>query len=180
MSLGTIKIEGVDDLIQRVNALVPKSRTAVKRALRKASRPIVASAKARAPRSTGSLAAAQDAIAREGKTLYEVIGAKRGKKSAARKRAEASGRRLEPANYAHLQERGVRPHSLGKVRTEVLMTVLAGKKRRKRIVARWNDAGAHHPGHPAQPFLGPAFEARKAEVLPALKSELLKVLESAG
>lgn len=180
MSIDTIKLEGVDDLVRRVNALVPKARTAVKRGLRKASKPIVAAAKAGAPRETGSLAAAQDSIVREGRTLYAVIGAKRGKKSAARKRAEASGRRLEPANYAHLQERGVRPHSLGKVHTEVLMTAPAGKKRRKRIVARWHDAGARHPGHPAQPFLGPAFEAHKAEVLPALKSELLKVLESAG
>lgn len=59
------------------------------------------------------------------------------------------GRRI-----AHLVELGTAPHSLAK-----------GASRRKGIL---QDMPPHHPGTPQVPFVRPAFEATKAEVVSAL------------
>lgn len=60
-----------------------------------------------------------------------------------------------PTFYAHLVEKGTRPHALGKGSRIARLT-----KRKVNV----NQHGNMHPGSPAEPFMAPALEKNKGTV----------------
>lgn len=97
---------------------------------------------------------------RRGKTLaYAVIGARK----KVRKTVRVGGRTIiaVPAFYAHLVEKGTRPHSLGK-----------GAKLARRGKAAANVVGKQHPGARPQPFLGPAYRQNQGVIANAMTAEM--------
>lgn len=136
-----------------------KKRQITKKAVKAGAKLVQQAAKARAPRRKGSGALRRSLgikaeKGRGGKTLaYAVVGARR--KVATRYK----GRATVPANYAHLVERGTRPHAI---------PVGAG------------GAARRHPGAKPKPFLRPALQGQRAAayaiMLKTMAAEVAKVL----
>jgi HK97 gp10 family phage protein len=154
-----------------------KKRQITKKAVGAGARVIAKDVKKRAPRRKGSGAlrvsiGTKSQKGRKGKTLaFAVIGAR---KKVVR---VFKGRKTVPANYAHLVEKGTKPHSL-------LKRAKSKLGRLKRVVRIAAGAGARHPGTKPKPFLAPALEAKKAEaarvMMDVVAKEIAKELSKAA
>lgn len=80
---------------------------------------------------------------------------------------------LNWVHLAHFFERGVRPHS-----TTTKRLVSRAKHIRGRAWKRLHPGGMH-PGLPASPFIGPAYEESKSLVQARYRDEVLRGLEKA-
>ncbi len=133
-----------------------KSRQLAVRIVKAGAKVVQASARAKAPRGkTGLLKKAIGMKAvkgTRGKTLaFAVIGA-RSKVEGAK-----GGKTVKPSKYAHLVERGTKPHSLVK---RAKKADVAGWAAREKLIAA--GGGKKHPGATPKPFLGPALQSSKA------------------
>lgn len=86
------------------------------------------------------------------------------------------GRKIKPSKYAHLVEKGTKPHSLLK-RSKSKIGKVA------RAVAVAAGAGKRHPGAKPKPFLRPALDQNKdaagRAMLDALGAEIKRVIAGA-
>ena len=136
-----VKLDGARELVAALKQVDEKVRNRVIRgAVRKAAKPMRARAAQRAPDATGRLRLAmaiRTKLYRRTGVAGAVVGARA---EATNKEAKALrswiGRRVNPANYAHLVEFGTRPHAI------------------------WRRGGGpkiKHPGAPGRPFMLPAY-----------------------
>ncbi|AMV23419.1 hypothetical protein VT84_03350 [Gemmata sp. SH-PL17] len=147
-----------------------KKRQITMKAVKAGAKPVQQSAKVRAPRrkKSGALKQSLGVKAKKGtrgQTLaFAVIGARR------KVEKVYKGKKTIPAYYAHLVEKGTKPHSL-RSRKRSLFQKVRDYLTKKR---RW------HPGAKAQPFLGPALDSQRNEVskimLETLGAEIRRVL----
>lgn len=149
-----------------------KERSITLRAVKAGARLVQADAKAAAPRRKGSGALRQSLGTKavkgtRGSTVaLAVVGARkkvvktlsRGNKSV----------RVVPAFYAHLVEKGTRPHAIGK-----------GSKLGRKGKASGPQAGGMHPGAKAQPFLVPAWESNRSRAAEEAKKVLADEIQKA-
>lgn len=131
-----------------------KKRQIAQKAVRAGAKLVQQAAKARAPKRKRSGALKRSigikaAKGRKGKTLaYAVVGARR------KVITRYKGRKTVPANYAHLVEKGTKPHSLLKRAKGALAKL-------KRLAQVKAGVGRQHPGAKAKPFLRPALESQR-------------------
>ena len=134
----------IDKIIAQVE------RRGNRRALNKASRPIIKGARRKVRRRHGDLRKSLGNVIRmEKKTgaIISIIGPRRGRKRV------VDGKPVDPANYAHLVEYGTQPHEIKPRNPAGALPV-------------GNDQFAgtvQHPGTPAAPFLRPAYDENKNE-----------------
>jgi HK97 gp10 family phage protein len=155
-----------------------KKRTVTQRAVKAGAKIVQRAAKAAAPKRKGSGALKQSvgikaAKGRRGKTLaYAVVGPRK----KVRKTVRVGGRTVTavPAFYAHLVEKGTRPHSLTK----------GAKLARRGRAAAGQGRVPQHPGARPNPFLGPAFTRNRgpvaAEVKRVMAAEVEKEVKKAA
>lgn len=91
-----------------------------------------------------------------------------GKKAQAEMHAAGRGKELyyyDPANYAHLVERGTRPH--GPKKKRILYNPQTGQFYGRRV-----------RGTPARPFMRPAFDSQKGVAMRRINEKLLKGIDA--
>lgn len=184
-----LDLSGIDAVVSAA-----KTRAMALKAVKAGAKLIQAAAKARAPRRPRSGALKQSIGIKpqkgtRGKTAaYAVVGARKGvvkQVPVARRpgrRKKVGGTRVPggarhtikavPFYYSHLVEKGTRPHALKK-----------GSRLARRGKPEAGQRGGRHPGAKAHPFLGPAFDATRAQAVKAaeavLAAELAKVMAKA-
>lgn len=157
MAILRTRIE-VDTSGLRQLSSVSKQRGVTLKGARAGAKVVQRAGKSAAPKRRGSGALKQSlgvkaAKGKRGKTLaYAVVGPRK----KFRKTVTVGGRTTTavPAFYAHLVEKGIRPHSLKKG------SLLA--RRNKKAVGQ--GVGRQHPGAKPRPFLGPAYESNKGVI----------------
>jgi HK97 gp10 family phage protein len=145
-----------------------KKRTITQKAVKAGAKPVAAAAKAGARRESGALKQSIGIKAGKGKkglTLaFAVIGAR------TKTEKVFKGRKRKPSHYAHLVEKGTKPHSLGK---RARKGALHAAKVKLGI-------GRKHPGAKAHPFLKPALdrnrEAAGKIIMEVMGTEIAKEL----
>lgn len=152
------KLTGLDEF-QRVLKTLPGSvqKRVLHPGMRKATSIVNKSAKAGAPRRSGQLYRSLGAKVKtypSGVTVG-VVEPRPGFKIAGK-----GGKNIDPRRYAHLVERGVKAHAVGK-----------GSSVKKK-----SQSGKMHPGARAQPFLMPAFTMNQTRIVAAFEDELEKML----
>lgn len=158
-----VSVTGLRDCMRRVAKLKRGVRNKlIRKAMSKSTQPLAKAAKSRAPKRFGLL---QKSLGRKMKTysksgtVVAIVGPRSGFQRPVPGRGKNGKRRVaNPLYYAHLVEKGTRPHSLGKG------SRLRGKKARQ--------SGAMHPGARPRPFLGPAWRAGRAKVESTFRNEL--------
>lgn len=149
----------------------------IRKGLGDATRTLLGSAKAKVPTDTKSLKKALGRVVRKfkvGRGYHGVVGArmdappKRGRKAKAarftHKKAQKGyqkERAVVPANYVHLVEFGTQPHA-----------VSGGAEVGRRGKPTVGQAGKPHPGARPQPFLRPAYDEVKGDVLALIKARV--------
>lgn len=142
-----IQMEGIDQMIVNLEKL--GTRVAARgpnAAVRAGGSVIIKEMRRRAPKDTGSLKKSigqKLKVYRRDQTVVSIVGARS-------KRYDTPKGRRNPAIYAHLIERGVRPHRLGR-------------------------RGATHPGVPRRPFMRPAWDAAAPRARQAVIDKLSEV-----
>lgn len=159
---GGIVLSGADPLIAKLVELPSKVfRKGLLSASRKAMRPVVAQAKATAPRETGTL---KQSIGIKIKTypkrgtVVTIVGPRAGFG------IEYEGRKRDPVYYAHLQEGGHR----------VVAANTLGTRFSKKVgnLIKVKGSGAVLGRVPPRPFLQPALKSNQAVVVAILRTEL--------
>ena len=148
-----------------------RQRIAAK-ALAAAAKPVVNEAKSRAPKRYGALRGSIASVIRKypSGVVVAVIGPRRGWAGKQKRFAGKTGQKgqpIEPANYAHLVEYGVRPHAIGKgAKLDRVSRVRMHDGTEKVIVTKpgTHQQGKRHPGARKQPFMRPAFDAHKGNI----------------
>lgn len=141
-------LRGIEEMTRNLEQL--GTRTALRgpsAAVRAAGSVIVKEMRRRAPRETGSLRKSLGQKVKTYKsdgTTVAIIGAR------SRTFQTSKGRR-NPANYAHLVEKGSAPHRLGR--------------------------GGRHPGSAAKPFMRPAWDAQAPRARKAAIDKMTKIFE---
>lgn len=177
---------GVPELYEQLRkADVKIARQAMRKAIAKSLKPILADAKANVAEDTGTLKEALGQKIKAYKGGLSVTGiagprydkvSKRSKKPPKPKKfarvVQRGGKSVEliPAKYAHLVEKGTRPHALGKG-SQIPSTNEARRARQKNL----SQTGRIHPGAKAQPFMGPALQKNKT----LLNAEMTHFLKAA-
>lgn len=152
----TVKIDGIEDMIQNLEKL--GTRVALRgpaAAVRAGGSVIVKEMRRRAPKDTGSLKKSlgqRVKTYRGSKTVTSIVGARS-------KRYDTAKGRRNPAYYAHLIELGVKPHRTGK----------------KKIGYR-RGAGMH-PGFRGRPFMRPGWDAAAPRAVDAVADKMTQVFE---
>lgn len=160
-----IGLLGDEELQKRLNALPDKViRRIVPRASELATDSVLADARRRAPEETGllkeSLGKKQKLYRRSG-TFVTVVGPRMGFKRIVKvfdREGRSKPRYRNPVNYAHLVEKGTKPHSL---RT-------AGKGVVSRAVHKLRSK--NHPGTVARPFISTAYAKNRGRVVQVYRS----------
>ncbi len=161
--------------IEEIKSLA-KRRAITLKAVKAGAKPVAAAVKARAPRRKGSGALKQSIgiKAKGGKknrtktAAYAVIGPRRKVVKFVKNKGRKSTIKAVPANYAHVVEKGTRPHSIKK-----------GTGFRK--VGKHAAPGSPgiHPGAKAKPFLAPAWRSTKSQALEAARQVFATELKAA-
>ncbi len=158
-SIGSVtSVEGLEDILGALRALEKRMRSAgIDRALRAASKPMVAAIRQEVPVETGSLKKSIGLKLRtyKGKSRVSIIGARV-------KAYQTELGKRNPAYYAHLVEFGVRPHDLREKR----------KVLGKGVYRRIGKNARMHPGHDGTGAMRRGFE----KASPQAKAELIRVL----
>lgn len=155
-----LKADGFEELRAKLAALPDKVfRRVVAQASRKSMKIVISEARsnARAIKETGALAKSlgvkQKTYRRSGVQIT-IVGPRKGFKTSVATKNEVTGKMVivnrDPQWYAHLVEFGTAPHDLGD-----------GSNGRKGI----STGGQRHPGAKAKPFLRPAMDNNRAQVL---------------
>lgn len=153
-----------------------KQRAITLKAVKAGAKVIPGAAKSLAPRRSGALKQSLGIKAvrgTKGKTsALAVIGArKKVVKEIQRSKKSASKTKAVPAFYAHLVEKGTRPHALGKG---------AKLARKGKPQIHTNQTGRQHPGAKAHPFLKPAWEGNADRAIEAgekvISQEIAKLM----
>lgn len=158
------KIDGIDGLVAKLKDLrASLQRKVLRSAMRKSASVINKSAKGMAPRRTGQLRRSLG-VAVKAYPSGVVIGVVEPRAGFKIQIPAANGRmkNIDPRYYAHLVEKGTKPHAVGK-----------GSRTRGRKASQ---AGRLHPGAKAQPFLLPAFTMNQARVIAIFEEEIEKAL----
>lgn len=168
------EIQGLAEVVATLKGLPAKlQRKIMRKALSKATKGTVAAARRLVPRETGLL---KKSIGRkvvtykESGVLVVVIGPRKGFRQDVTRRGRGKPSIADPVNYAHLVEFGTKPHSLLKGASSRGRL----KKATADLVAR--GIGKIHPGAKARPFLRPAFDQTKGQILQIFAEEVQKGL----
>lgn len=195
-----LTIDGIPELQAALKAMRGSDiNRAVRYASKKAIAPVVKSMKTNAPRETGLLRryiSWKQKTYKNGTTVTLAGPRKRhGLKQRVSVKKNINGKRFtvsqarNPEMYAHLVEGGTRPHSLGsgtslgKASREFKALTDRGRSWKK---TRWTKAiakhqrGAMHPGTKAQPFVLPAYQKNKVQMLRIYRNELWVGIEKAA
>ena len=135
-------------------------------ALKKAAKPIVKAAKAKAPKDSGLLAKSIGTKFKVNKRRgvgYVVIGPTDSKQTKARSKLSGNKAKRNPAHYGHLVEMGTKPHA----------------NKYTRVGDQIIPVGSWHPGTGPRPFLRPAFDANKGALVGAVRAELKSAIRKA-
>ena len=168
---------GVPELYEQLRkADVKIARQAMRKAITKAIKPILADAKQDVPTDTetlkdslgqkivsykGGLSVTGIAGPRYDKRAKKVVPGKAPKAKKFSRMVQRGNKQVEkvPTFYAHLVEKGTRPHALGKG-SQIPHANLRRRARQKNLIQHGN----MHPGAKAHPFMGPALQKNKALV----------------
>lgn len=163
MSNEAVKLEGGKELRNLFNELPKRVRSkGLRQAVSAGATPVVKALKADTPRVSGLLKKAETKKIKTykgGTNVIAVIGAN------VNTAGEYNGRNRVPANYFHLVEDGVAPHSLSK----------GASIRRKRA---GDGNGAQHPGFAGRHMLKNAYNTTKDQAGSIMVDKLQSVLES--
>ncbi len=167
----SVSLTGDVELMRLLENLPDKVfKKVIGKASRKAMAPVVKSARRKAPAETGllrkSLGTKQKAYKKNGVTVT-IVGPRKGFKSKVKVDDGRGGTRTEsrnPANYAHLVEFGTRPHS-----TSAGVSSRSKDERTKAFTATQT---TKHPGTQAQPFMRPAFDQNRGNIVRIMHEEL--------
>ena len=148
-----------------------KKRGVTLKAVKAGAKLVQTGAKSRVVRRSGALKQALGIKPKKGtrgKTLaYAVVGAR------TKVVKVYKGKKTVPAYYAHLVEKGTKPHSL-------LRKAALGKLARAAAIRA--GFGRRHPGAKSQPFLKPALDTQQeaigAAILRVLQAEILKAAKT--
>lgn len=145
------------------------------KALEKVMAPVAREARSRAPKRFGALRASIGTVIRKypSRIVVAVTGPRRGWAGKQKKFAGKTGQKgfaIEPANYAHLVEYGVRPHAIGKgSKLDRVSRVRVGSEEKLVVTQQGTyQVGKKHPGARKIPFMRPAWDAHKANIPAAL------------
>lgn len=176
-----MQITGIEDLDKKLKKLTaPQFRTVVAKASNRAMKPVEKAAEAGVPKEFGIL---KKSISRKQKryrranTTITVVGPKQGLKQIVSRKRVFGKRTIEfkeprdPVYYAHIVEKGTRPHTLGKG-TKLFLRAGGGK-------TPGEQRGRMHPGSKAQPFLKPALVAREAQTVQIFADEMKRFIDEA-
>lgn len=178
------KTAGVPELFAALREADKKiARKAIRRGIKAAIKPIVKDAKSEVPEETGTLKKSLgDKIAsyKSGSVVVGIGGprydkkpkpGKPQKKKRFARKVMVGGKEKErvPTFYAHLVEKGTRPHALGKG------SRIARMDKRKVAV---NQHGRLHPGGKPHPFLKPALAKNKSQVKATITMFLKAAIEA--
>ena len=165
----TGKVEGLAEIVATLKDLPEKlQRKVVRKALAKATKPTLAAARQRCPKDAGLL---KKSLGRKTVTYVEsgsivaIIGPRGGFERMVTRRGRSKPEKANPLYYAHLVEFGTKPHSLARADTKIGRRIANDMKIRM------------HPGTKARPFMRPAFDSTKGEVLRIFGEEVAKGLE---
>lgn len=164
-NVGTLKLEGFDELERALMQLGKKvAKKVTKSAMSKARRVVVVDIRERVPVRHGDLKRSIGAkrITRSRKQqATDVIGAR------SRKRM-LDGKPINPANYAHIVEFGSKPHAIFP-KAGGMLSLPIGLRPYVR-----------HPGAKPQPFMRPAWRASAPKALSVFKREYAKGVRKAA
>lgn len=176
-----MQVTGIEDLERKLKKLTaPQFRTVVAKASNRAMKPVEKAAEAAVPKEFGIL---KKSISRKQKryrranTTVTLVGPKKGMKQIVSRKRVFGKRTVEfkeprdPVFYAHLVEKGTRPHSLGK-ESKLFLRAGGGKTPGKQH-------GAMHPGAKAQPFLKQALVQHEAQVVQIFADEMKRFVDEA-
>lgn len=174
----SMKVSGDRELIAALDALPDRLRKNVlRRAVRRACKPILATAKALVPVRYGhlrkSLSTKIVAYHRTG-AVVGVIGARKDYVREVTDPVTGARRRVVPHKYAHLVEFGTQAHALGSGAKVVVHEKVDGKRVPVRMGSQH---GGLHPGARAKPFLRPALATQAATALAILQVEIGRGIE---
>lgn len=171
------KVNGLDDVMKTLAKLKQSTRTKIlRKAVTQGAKPILKDARSKAPVESGLL---KKSLGTKIKTypsgvVVAVIGPrmefKTDPKTSKRKQVyKRTGKaklkrfeRRQPAYYAHLVEKGTKPHSLGK-----------GSSTRKKTQVQ----GPQHPGTKAVKFMRRALDSQQASVRVIMRKVIRQELE---
>lgn len=169
------KIEGLAAIAGTLRGLPAKlQRQILKKALAKATKPLVAAARRRVPVDSGlakkSIGRKMISYRRSG-AIVAVLGPRQGMAAEVVRKGRRTPVKEDPALIGHWLEFGTKPHSLD---TD------ARAPRGKQRTADWRPTGRKiHPGAQAHPFLRPAFDAEKSHVVAIFAREVAQGLQAA-
>lgn len=160
-SANKLIVLGLKDVMAKLEELPTRMGVNVaRRGLVKAAGVIRDEARAQVPKRTGKLAKSIVAESRRTQNQHEY------RASVTIRKAKKGSKGQNPRRYAHLVEFGVAPHFIGKGSRRAVRT-----KNRVTVINRGH--GTMHPGHPADPFLRPAFDTKKEEAVRAFHNTIL-------
>lgn len=177
-----IRVDGAERLLNNINSIKgSKMRSIARTAITKACRPIVRAAKRNAPRDSGLLRRSIIQVVRTYQdTVFGVVGPAAGVKETVPRTmwaVEGDGPRFSartgrplasrlirkvrmvmaiPALYAHLVEKGTRPHAIGQ----------------RSALRQGRQGGATHPGTKGTFFMKRAWESTRAEAQAIINREV--------
>lgn len=179
---GSIQSASLQDLLHRTKGLKRNVRDKIVRpSVNKALDPVLSAAKALVRKRTGLLQKSLGKRLRQYRgTFVGITGPRTGSQTTGRgrkrkKKLSALGLKFKaagvmPSKYAHLLEKGTRPHSLRKgsklLRKGLNLLAKAGVR-----LGRW------HPGARPYPFMRPAWLSQQAQVESVLTTQLTQRLE---
>lgn len=152
-----------------------QQRRVTQKAVKSGAKVVQSAAKGSAPRASGALRQSLGVKAEKGRKGKTIAFAVVGPRKKVRKLVKRKGSRMPivavPAFYAHLVERGTRPHAIGK-----------GSRLARRGKAG-SATGRLHPGSRPRPFLGPGYALNRGRIANAitetLRVEIAKEIEKA-
>lgn len=168
MAIIRTKIDADISGIEKLDKAIAQRRATLK-AIRAGAKIVQRSAKSAVARQSGALRQSlgiKGAKGKRGKTIaYAVIGPRKKVRKLVKRKGSRRPVLAVPAYYAHLVERGTRPHAIGK-----------GSKLARRGKAG-SAGGAQHPGTRARPFIGPAYTSNRPSIARAIQDALAVEIE---
>lgn len=180
------EFEGVSELYRALkDADVKLAKKTMKKAITQGNKLILKDAKAFVPTQTKTLKKALGSkvkVMKGGGVVVGIVGPRKdakGKPPKYRRKVKVTTRYgmkemyRNPVKYAHLVEKGTRPHTLGKGST-------LNRKTSRGTVIPLVQRGNKHPGAVPKPFLRPALEKNRAQVRDVIADTLRQALNSLG
>lgn len=171
-----VKLEGEKELLQALRELPDNvSKRIMRRAIVRASEPILQAAKNNVPVRTGALKKALDTkfkFYKKSKTWVAIIGARTDVEFIVQAK-DSEGKpigkpqKIKPSKYMHLAEYGTAPHALGKDSERILSS-----SRKRGGTTPGKQGGRMHPGTTGSAFMRKAYAANQSEASRIIEEEL--------